>query len=309
MPPTSVDISKSGKSPAVAAGKDAKAEVEKGATQGEVLSDMSKTTAQGKAEEMGNLAESQANSVAQMQQDSAARVAAAASSSLTKADKAALWKPVIKEIQALNGDKGVENQSWAYIFMMGFLGGLLALFTPCVWPIIPMTVSFFLKRAKDDRRKGIRDAITYGISIVVIYLILGLAVTKLFGASALNAWSTKPFFNVFFFLMLVVFALSFFGWFEIKLPEKWGNAVDSKASSTTGLLSIFLMAFTLTLVSFSCTGPIIGFLLVASTTSGSILGPAFGFAVYTICHVPKLAEKRSKVGFMDEHYQDSSRLH
>ena len=282
MPPTSVDISKSGKSPAVAAGKDAKAEAEKGATQGEALSDASKTADPGKTEEMGNVAESQANSVAQMQQDSAARVAAAASSSLTKADKAALWKPVIKEIQALNGDKGVENQSWAYIFMMGFLGGLLALFTPCVWPIIPMTVSFFLKRAKDDRRKGIRDAITYGISIVVIYLILGLAVTKLFGASALNAWSTKPFFNVFFFLMLVVFALSFFGWFEIKLPEKWGNAVDSKASSTTGLLSIFLMAFTLTLVSFSCTGPIIGFLLVASTTSGSILGPAFGMFGFAV---------------------------
>ena len=165
---------------------------------------------------------------------------------------------------------------------MGFLGGLLALFTPCVWPIIPMTVSFFLKRAKDDKRKGVRDAITYGISIVVIYLALGLAVTQIFGPSALNAWSTKPFFNMVFFLMLVIFAVSFFGWFEIKLPEKWGNAVDSKASSTTGLLSIFFMAFTLTLVSFSCTGPIIGFLLVASTTSGSLLGPAFGMLGFAV---------------------------
>ena len=145
-----------------------------------------------------------------------------------------------------------------------------------------MTVSFFLKRAKDNRRKGIQDALTYGASIVVIYLALGLIVTRLFGASALNALSTSALFNVFFFLMLVVFAVSFFGWFEIRLPDKWGNAVDTKASSTTGLLSIFLMAFTLALVSFSCTGPIIGFLLVASATSGSLIGPAvgmFGFAL------------------------------
>ena len=282
MPPTSVDISKSGKSPAVAAGKDAKAEAGKDVPSGELLAAMTIAATQGNQDAQEGLAKLQADSMAKVQQDSAARVAAAASSSLTKADKAALWKPVIKEIQALNGDKGVENQSWAYIFMMGFLGGLLALFTPCVWPIIPMTVSFFLKRAKDDKRKGVRDAITYGISIVVIYLALGLAVTQIFGPSALNAWSTKPFFNMVFFLMLVIFAVSFFGWFEIKLPEKWGNAVDSKASSTTGLLSIFLMAFTLTLVSFSCTGPIIGFLLVASTTSGSLLGPAFGMLGFAV---------------------------
>ena len=196
-------------------------------------------------------------------------------------DSTALWTPVIDDLQKFNGDTG-RNRSLLYIFLMGFLGGLLALFTPCVWPIIPMTVSFFLKRSKDDKRKGIRDAITYGISIIVIYLALGLLITALFGASSLNALATNAVFNIFFFLLLVVFALSFFGWFEIRLPSKWSNAVDSKAGNTSGLLSIFLMAFTLTLVSFSCTGPIIGFLLVEVSTQGSILGPAlgmFGFAL------------------------------
>ena len=196
-------------------------------------------------------------------------------------DSTALWTPVIDELQEFNGNMD-QNRSLFYIFLMGFLGGLLALFTPCVWPIIPMTVSFFLKRSKDDKRKGIRDAITYGISIIVIYLALGLLITALFGASSLNALATNAVFNIFFFLLLVVFALSFFGWFEIRLPSKWSNAVDSKAGNTSGLLSIFLMAFTLTLVSFSCTGPIIGFLLVEVSTQGSILGPAlgmFGFAL------------------------------
>ena len=192
-----------------------------------------------------------------------------------------LWKPVIKELQTFGGNQH-QSRSWLYIFLMGFLGGLIALFTPCVWPIIPMTVSFFLKRAKDDKKKGIKDAITYGISIVVIYLTLGLAITALFGASALNALSTNAVFNIFFCLLLIVFALSFFGWFEITLPSSWTNKVDSKASSTSGLLSIFLMAFTLVLVSFSCTGPIIGFLLVELATASNILGPAigmFGFAL------------------------------
>ena len=196
-------------------------------------------------------------------------------------DSTALWTPVIDELQKFNGNTD-QNRSLFYIFLMGFLGGLLALFTPCVWPIIPMTVSFFLKRSKDDKRKGIRDAITYGISIIVIYLALGLLITALFGASSLNALATNAVFNIFFFLLLVVFALSFFGWFEIRLPSKWSNVVDSKAGNTSGLLSIFLMAFTLTLVSFSCTGPIIGFLLVEVSTQGSILGPAlgmFGFAL------------------------------
>ena len=192
-----------------------------------------------------------------------------------------LWKPVISELQALGEEHTQGDMSWIYIFVTGFLGGLLALFTPCVWPIIPMTVSFFLKRS-EDKKKGIRDAWTYGASIVVIYVALGLAITLIFGASALNALSTNAIFNILFFLMLVVFAASFFGAFEITLPSKWSNAVDSKAESTTGLLSIFLMAFTLSLVSFSCTGPIIGFLLVQVSTTGSIVAPAIGMLGFAI---------------------------
>ena len=192
-----------------------------------------------------------------------------------------LWKPVISDLQALGEEHSQKDMSWIYIFITGFLGGLLALFTPCVWPIIPMTVSFFLKRSK-DKKKGIRDAWTYGASIVVIYVALGLAITLIFGASALNALSTNAIFNILFFLMLVIFAASFFGAFEIRLPSKWGNAVDSKAESTTGLLSIFLMAFTLSLVSFSCTGPIIGFLLVQVSTTGSVVAPAIGMLGFAI---------------------------
>lgn len=192
-----------------------------------------------------------------------------------------LWKPVIKELQNFNGGDAGASRSWIYIFLMGLVGGFVALFTPCVWPIIPMTVSFFLKRTK-DKKKGIRDAITYGVSIIVIYLALGLAITAIFGASSLNALATNAVFNIFFCLLLIVFALSFFGWFELTLPSSWTNKVDNKASSTSGLLSIFLMAFTLTLVSFSCTGPIIGFLLVEVSTSGSIAGPAIGMLGFAI---------------------------
>ncbi len=191
------------------------------------------------------------------------------------------WAPVVDELRAFGESVGTVDRSWLYIFFTGFLGGLLALFTPCVWPIIPMTVSFFLKRSK-DKKKGIRDAMTYGLAIVVIYVTLGLLVTLLFGASALNALSTNAIFNILFFLMLVVFAASFFGAFEITLPSSWSNAVDSKAERTTGFLSIFLMAFTLSLVSFSCTGPIIGFLLVEVSTSGSILAPAIGMLGFAI---------------------------
>ena len=174
-----------------------------------------------------------------------------------------------------------DHSSIWMTFILGFGGGLLALLTPCVWPIIPMTVSFFLKRSK-ERKQAVREALIYGASIVVIYLLLGLAVTLLFGPAALNQLATNAFFNVFFFLMLLVFGASFLGGFEIKLPSSWTNKVDEKASSTTGILSIFLMAFTLALVSFSCTGPIIGFLLVETATSGDYLGPAvgmFGFAL------------------------------
>ena len=203
----------------------------------------------------------------------------AVSSNVSTAD---YWAPVIDKLNAFGEETAqTTNQSWFYIFFAGFIGGLLALFTPCVWPIIPMTVSFFLKRSK-DKKKGIRDAWTYGASIVVIYVTLGLAITLIFGASALNALSTNAVFNILFFLMLVVFAASFFGAFEITLPSKWSNAVDSKEEQTSGLLSIFLMAFTLSLVSFSCTGPIIGFLLVEVSTTGSVVAPAIGMLGFAL---------------------------
>ena len=193
-----------------------------------------------------------------------------------------LWTPVVSELQAFNGTTApTENMALWLIFIEGLLGGFIALFTPCVWPIIPMTVSFFLKRNK-DRSKAIREATTYGASIVVIYVLLGLAVTLLFGASALNALATNAVFNIFFCLLLVVFAASFFGAFEITLPAAWSTKIDEKSESTTGLLSIFLMAFTLALVSFSCTGPIIGFLLVAVSTQGSIVAPTIGMLGFAI---------------------------
>ena len=193
-----------------------------------------------------------------------------------------LWTPVIDELRTMGDSDNIANQSLLYILLMGFVGGLLAVCMPCIWPIIPMTVSFFLKRSKSDKGKGIRDAFTYGIGIIVIYLALGLCVTALFGSDTLNAMSTNAVFNIFLFLLLVVFALSFFGWFEIKLPDSWANSVDTKASATSGLISIFLMAFTLVLVSFSCTAPIIGLLLVETTTSGNWLAPALGMLGFAI---------------------------
>lgn len=191
-----------------------------------------------------------------------------------------LWKPIVKQLNQQDGIGNQHSSLW-YLFIMGFAGGLLALFTPCVWPIIPMTVSFFLKRTK-DKAKGMRDAFTYGLAIIIIFLSLGLIVTAISDPHKLNELATSAGFNIFFFLLLVVFAVSFFGWFELRLPESWGNKMDSKASSTTGILSIFLMAFTLVLVSFSCTAPIVGFLLVQAATSGNVVGPAvgmFGFAL------------------------------
>lgn len=213
----------------------------------------------------------------------AATAATDAPAAIGSADLKALWTPVIDELKGFGGEEGnVAGKAWWYILFLGFIGGLVALFTPCVWPIIPMTVSFFLKRA-GDRKKGIRDAVTYGVSIVVIYVALGLIITSIFGANALNDLSTNAIFNILFFLMLVVFAASFFGGFEITLPSSWGAAVDSKAEKTTGLLSIFLMAFTLSLVSFSCTGPIIGFLLVeVSTSGGSALAPTIGMLGFAL---------------------------
>ena len=214
--------------------------------------------------------------------ETAAAPAQAQTAALDSATIRQLWTPVTDKLQALGESHGAAGKGLLLIFGLGFLGGLLALVTPCVWPIIPMTVSFFLKR-NSDRAKGIRDALTYGAAIIVIYVLLGLVITTLFGASALNGLSTDAFFNIAFFLMLVLFGASFLGGFEIQLPTSWGNAIDAKASNTTGLLSIFLMAFTLALVSFSCTGPIIGFLLVeVSTSGGGQLAPTvgmFGFAV------------------------------
>lgn len=258
LPPTSVDFTFSGEVPAQAKAADTK---EKEAPQKE---------------------EAPVEAVAKA--DTTVEAPAATDSTATETTLQGTtnyWTPVISELSSYGEGTNEESHSWIYIFFTGLIGGLLALFTPCVWPIIPMTVSFFLKRTK-DKKKGIRDAWTYGASIVVIYVTLGLAITLIFGASALNALSTNAIFNILFCLMLVVFAASFFGAFEITLPSKWSNAVDSKAEATTGLLSIFLMAFTLSLVSFSCTGPIIGFLLVEVSTSGSVVAPAIGMLGFAI---------------------------
>jgi thiol:disulfide interchange protein DsbD len=192
------------------------------------------------------------------------------------------WKPVITELQSMGNNVSSSNKSALLIFLLGFGGGFLALLTPCVWPIIPMTVSFFLKRSKTNRKKAIADAFTYGLAIIIIYLFLGLLITGIFGASALNDLSTNAVFNLLFFALLIVFAISFFGAFEMVLPSSWTNKMDQKAESTTGIISIFFMAFTLVLVSFSCTGPIIGTLLVEAAGRGSITGPAIGMFGFSL---------------------------
>ena len=192
------------------------------------------------------------------------------------------WKPVITELQNFGEDTSTAGKSCLLIFILGFGGGLLALLTPCVWPIIPMTVSFFLKRSKSSRKKAISDATAYGLSIIVIYLLSGLLITAIFGAGALNDLSTNAVFNLLFFALLVIFAVSFFGAFELVLPSSWSNKIDGKAESTTGLISIFFMAFTLVLVSFSCTGPIIGTLLVEAAGWGNIAGPAVGMFGFSL---------------------------
>lgn len=214
--------------------------------------------------------------------DSLATDSLAAAVTVDEGDAKGWWTSSIDELKKFDIAENAAGQSLWMIFLLGILGGLVALITPCVWPIIPMTVSFFLKRS-DDKKKGIKDAIIYGISIVVIYLALGLTVTALFGASALNDLSTNAVFNIFFFLMLLAFGASFLGGFEITLPSSWSNAIDGKAEKASGLLAIFLMAFTLTLVSFSCTGPIIGFLLVeVSTGGGGILAPTIGMLGFAL---------------------------
>ena len=264
LPPTTVELKKSGKAPLSSPGGDTMAkDIEKVAPADTVTASESNDTVSTRTSE--------------------------------RVGEASLWSPVIDELRGQGGSDNNSDRSLLYVLLMGFVGGLLAVLMPCIWPIIPMTVSFFLKRAKSDKRKGIRDALTYGASIIVIYLVLGLLVTALFGPDTLNAMSTSAVFNVVLFLLLVVFALSFFGWFEIKLPDSWANKVDqksdelaSKTATNSSLftlhssLSIFLMAFTLVLVSFSCTAPIIGLLLVETTTSGNWLAPTlgmFGFAV------------------------------
>ncbi len=243
----------------------------------------------GKAPAVAEATETNANTpettTAEAKTDSVQTLTTAIDSATVTADtdmNARWWQPVVKQLQAYNAEGDIATHSLWYIFAVGFIGGLLALVMPCIWPIIPMTISFFLKRAKNDRRKGIKDAMTYGMSIVVIYLGVGLLITAIFGPSKLNELSTSAVFNIILFLLLLVFAFSFFGWFEIKLPDRWANAVDTKASATTGLISIFLMAFTLVLVSFSCTAPIIGLLLVQTVTTGDWLAPTIGMLGFAL---------------------------
>jgi putative thiol:disulfide interchange protein dsbD len=268
LPPTTVEMSAKGADgPEKAAAEAAPATAEK------------QTETEAEAKELVPVMTDTATTVLS---ETAAAPAQAQTAALDSATIRQLWTPVTDKLQALGESHGAAGKGLLLIFGLGFLGGLLALVTPCVWPIIPMTVSFFLKR-NNDRAKGIRDALTYGASIVVIYVLLGLVITTLFGASALNDLSTNAFFNIAFFLMLVLFGASFLGGFEIQLPTSWGNAIDAKASNTTGLLSIFLMAFTLALVSFSCTGPIIGFLLVeVSTSGGGQLAPTVGMLGFAV---------------------------
>lgn len=202
--------------------------------------------------------------------------------SFSKESKKDLWAPVVKELQNYGAEGSTKDMTLIYIFLMGLAGGLIALLTPCVWPMIPMTVSFFLKRNKNNKSKAIREAMTYGLGIIIIYVSLGLIITAIFGASALNDMATSAIFNLIFFGLLIFFAVSFLGAFEITLPSSWSNKMDSKADSTTGIISIFFMAFTLALVSFSCTGPVIGFLLVDAASSGSIIAPAIGMTGFAI---------------------------
>jgi thiol:disulfide interchange protein DsbD len=214
--------------------------------------------------------------------DQSQRTAAQAAVSTAEIDSDLLWTPVIEELQEYGMKGSTAGMSMLWILISGFIGGLIALVTPCVWPMIPMTVSFFLKRNKTERKKAITEALIYGAAIIVIYVLLGLLITGIFGASALNNLATSALFNLIFFALLVFFAIAFFGGFEMVLPSKWTNKMDEKADKTSGALSIFFMAFTLVLVSFSCTGPIIGTLLVEAATAGSILAPAIGMLGFAI---------------------------
>ncbi len=203
-------------------------------------------------------------------------------STLAPVNSDVLWTPVIEELKSLSDGDDLADASLVSIFLKGLIWGFAALLTPCVWPMIPITVSFFLNRNKKSRKKAIQDASVYGLSIIVIYVTLGLIITAIFGASALNNLATSPVFNLIFFALLITFAFSFMGAFEMVLPASWTNKMDSKVDSSKGWLSLFFMAFTLALVSFSCTGPIIGWLLVDAATHGNFMAPTvgmFGFAL------------------------------
>ena len=281
MPPSEVALKQSGKSPVIS-------------EKGKVNNVKFATAAEPASAESPNLASVAVIDSASVAASDSASVKSLSSHLSPLTSETDLWEPVVDELRSLGSGEDLAEKSLWWLLLMGFLAGLAAVCMPCIWPIIPMTVSFFLKRAKDQttpgpsysggeaRRRGIRDAITYGLSIMVIYVGLGLLVTAIFGSDTLNSLSTSAVFNVFLFLLLVVFACSFFGWFEIKLPDSWANSVDTKASQTSGLVSIFLMAFTLVLVSFSCTGPIIGMLLVQTTTTGNWLAPAIGMFAFAL---------------------------
>ncbi len=232
------------------------------------------------AEEQKDGAEALAEMTDSLQRSEQYMMPAVNNSGISATDQS-WWDNVEAELQVFSDDPAQQGRSLFYIFIAGFIGGLIALVTPCVWPMIPMTVSFFLKQNK-SKSKSVMTAMVYGLSIIVIYVALGLIVTALFGASALNELATSAVFNIIFFLLLVVFAISFMGGFELTLPSSWTNKMDSKVDATTGYLSIFFMAFTLVLVSFSCTGPIIGTLLVEAAATSNFISPAigmFGFAL------------------------------
>lgn len=279
LPPTNEEFEFTGKGLSAA---EVAAATQKAAPKKEVKKEVKKETAPAEKKNSSAVktaaqpAATQSEPAAQPAQEIAAETTPAPQSEITD-----LWSPVIDKLQARGETTASADTSLWFLFFSGFVGGLLALLTPCVWPMIPMTVSFFLKRS-NNRSRSIRDAIIYGLAIIIIYVGLGLLITAIFGASALNSLATNAVFNILFFALLVVFAISFFGAFELTLPASWTTKLDSKADSTSGLLSIFFMAFTLALVSFSCTGPIIGTLLVQAASMGVAIGPAigmFGFAL------------------------------
>ncbi len=279
LPPTNEEFEFTGKGLSAA---EVAAAAQKAAPKKEVKKEVKKETAPAEKKNSSAVktaaqpAATQSEPAAQPAQEIAAETTPAPQSEITD-----LWSPVIDKLQARGETTASADTSLWFLFFSGFVGGLLALLTPCVWPMIPMTVSFFLKRS-NNRSRSIRDAIIYGLAIIIIYVGLGLLITAIFGASALNSLATNAVFNILFFALLVVFAISFFGAFELTLPASWTTKLDSKADSTSGLLSIFFMAFTLALVSFSCTGPIIGTLLVQAASMGVAIGPAigmFGFAL------------------------------